>query len=388
MGNISHKRVSLLFLIILVSATVHAQYDSIRVANDFRYYLQHLPPTYNPVTPSALILALHGGLGSGPQLENQSGLSAKADQENYVVVYPEGVVGNFGIRTWNAGGCCGYALDNNVDDVGFIDQLLDTLIEHLSIDTNRIFVTGMSNGGFMAYRLACELSHRIAAIAPVAASMSFVCQPQDPVSIIHFQSYLDENVPYYGGIGNGLSNHYNPPLDSVFDVWAGFNSCSMLADTVYNGADYDKLTWTGCNCNSAIHYYITHDGGHSWPGGTATVIGDPVSQYISANNLMWDFFQQHPMCLPTFIDRTKTLVPEVEIYPNPATNWIAVSSSKVGAIKKVVFQNIMGEVLIEKDYQDRNKVELELKDFLSGIYFIQITFATGQRISKKVILEN
>ncbi|MEA3446040.1 MAG: PHB depolymerase family esterase, partial [Bacteroidota bacterium] len=185
--------------IILILFTVNdltAQYDSISIGNDNRYYLQHLPPTYDPVVPSALVLALHGGFGSAPNLENQSGLSTKADQENFIVVYPEGIVGNFGIRTWNAGGCCGYAVDNNIDDVGFIDQLLDTLIAGLSIDTSRIYVTGMSNGGFMAYRLACELSHRIAAIAPVAATMSFDCLPVNPVSIIHFHSYLDENIPY------------------------------------------------------------------------------------------------------------------------------------------------------------------------------------------------
>jgi polyhydroxybutyrate depolymerase len=363
---------------------VYAQYDSIFVGNEYRYYLQHFPPTYNTATPSALVLALHGGLGSGPQLETQSGLSAKADQENFVVVYPEGVVGNFGIRTWNAGGCCGYAMNNNVDDVGFIDKLLDTLINNFSIDTTRIFVTGMSNGGFMSYRLACELSHRIAAIAPVAASMIFNCLPANPVSIIHFHSYLDDNIPFDGGIGNGLSIHYNPPLDSVFGVWANFNSCSIMADTVYDGADFDKVTWTGCNCNSAIEYYITHDGGHSWPGGNSTAIGDPVSQYLSANDLMWDFFQQHPLCMTTSINQANISKPKIEVYPNPAQNRISVSS-KGNPINRIVIQNIMGEVLIAKDFPGSSTIGIDLKELESGFFLIQIILS-AEKISKKMIV--
>ncbi|MEA3446339.1 MAG: T9SS type A sorting domain-containing protein, partial [Bacteroidota bacterium] len=245
-------------------------------------------------------------------------------------------------------------------------------IAGLSIDTSRIFVTGMSNGGFMAYRIACELSHRIAAIAPVAATMSFDCLPVNPVSIIHFHSYLDENIPYDGGIGNGVSDHYNPPLDSVFDVWAGFNSCSVFADTVYNGTDYAKIGWTGCNCNSEIIYYITHDGGHSWPGGSSTIFGDSVSQYISASNLMWDFFVQHPLCFATSIDQTENHSSEIKIYPNPTTGLVNISTNISNIIKSISVYDIMGETVFFQKISRRENIKIDFEHLVSGIYFIRI----------------
>ena len=104
-----------------------------------RTFLLHLPIGYNDSTDIPLIVAMHGGFGNAYSIENQSQLSAKADVENFIVVYPEGVVGGgLNISSWNAGWCCGYASNSNVDDVGFIDALLDTLINLYAVDTNRI----------------------------------------------------------------------------------------------------------------------------------------------------------------------------------------------------------------------------------------------------------
>ena len=148
------------FLSILLFVCIHcfvsAQYDSIYFDGMYRTYQLHLPSDYDGSQNTSLIIAMHGGFGSGTQLEIQSQLSVKADEENFIVVYPEGVESLLNIRTWNAGGCCGYAMNNNIDDVGFINALMDTLISNYSIDTLRIYATGMSNGAFMSYRLACE----------------------------------------------------------------------------------------------------------------------------------------------------------------------------------------------------------------------------------------
>ena len=258
--NKSPKIFLTLALLLSITASSFAQYDSIPLNGRIRSYLVHLPTSYTGTTPTSLIIAMHGGFGSAANMQNQSQLSTKADAENFIVVYPEGVK-NIGIRTWNAGWCCGYASNNNIDDVGFIDVLLDTLIQKYSIDTNRIYATGMSNGGFMSYRLACELSTRIAAIAPVAASMSVTsCNPTRPMPIIHFHSYEDTNIPYLGGNGAGVSNHYNPPLDSVLNAWSNTSSCSNLNDTIVDNAQYTYTKWDNCNCNAEIQYYITHDG--------------------------------------------------------------------------------------------------------------------------------
>ncbi len=132
-----------------------AQMDSIQYNGRQRTFKVHTPPSYDGSDKTPLVLALHGGKGSADGMEYISQLSAKADQEGFIVVYPEGVKSPWGDRTWNAGGCCGYAMNQNIDDVGFIDALLDTLQVNLNLDNERIYASGMSNGGFMSYRSAC-----------------------------------------------------------------------------------------------------------------------------------------------------------------------------------------------------------------------------------------
>lgn len=298
-----------ILLAIVLGSTYNcsAQYDSIYFDTQYRTYQLHLPLGYNDNESYPLVIALHGGFGAGPQLENQSQLSAKADAEGFIVVYPEGVQNILNIRTWNGGSCCGYAVNNNIDDVGFISNLIDSLQTDYSVNQSRVYATGMSNGAFLAYKLACELSDKIAAIAPVAGSMNVeVCNPSRPVPVIQIQSKLDDNIPYLGGNGNGVSNHYNPPLDSVLNVWATTANCTNANDTTYIGNDFTSVIWSDCDCHYQINYYLSEDGGHSWAGGNATGIGDPVSNYISANDLMWDFFEQHSLDCQTTEVKTLT----------------------------------------------------------------------------------
>lgn len=314
--------VILVCLLLFLPGYSSAQRGSLLHEGVERTYLLHLPPAYDGRSPYPLVIAMHGGFGSAENLQRMSRLSEAADTLNFVVVYPEGVAAAFGIRTWNAGGCCGPAVRNNVDDVGFIAALIDTLKASLNLDLRRVYATGMSNGGMMAYRLACELSDRIAAIAPVAATLAAErCEPARPVPIIHFHSFLDENVPYQGGVGSGVSGFYNPPLDSVFAVWAELNACEVGPDTLRNDADLLWLQWSACQDSAELQLYLTHDGGHSWPGGrkVARPGADPPSQVIDANALMWDFFQAHTLGLPTSVGRRAQ--PEAfelqQNFPNP-----------------------------------------------------------------------
>lgn len=255
-----------------------------------RCYLVHVPESYNENNEVSLIIALHGGLGSAKNIEEQSGLASFSEEKGFIACFPNALN-----KTWNAGGCCGKAVKKNIDDVGFISKLIDELLMRYTINPNKVYVTGMSNGGFMAYRLACELSHKIAAIAPVAGSMNVSsCVPVEPVSVLHFHSYEDSNVPYGGGIGDGVSDHYNPPIDSVLQAWAIKNGCNDNANLIYDGDDYDHFVWGSCTDSTSVELFITHDGGHSWPMGEKPLKrSDQPSQFIDANALMWDFFQQH-----------------------------------------------------------------------------------------------
>ncbi|MBK9591101.1 MAG: phospholipase [Crocinitomicaceae bacterium] len=280
----------------------------------YRTFQLHLPTGYTGTTDIPLVIAMHGGTGTGPQMALQSLLNPKSNAEDFVVVYPEGIPNTSGgLRTWNAGWCCGYAVTQNVDDVAFISALIDSLNLLYAIDLNRVYATGMSNGGFMSYRLGCELSERIAAIAPVACSMGMNdCFPAVAVPVIAFNSFLDTNVPVNGGVGSGLSDHWNSPQDSVMAVWSNYNGCDPTADTLQNDSEFLHLKWSNCNCGYTNEQYITQDGGHSWPGGIA--FGDPVSAYIDATDLMWDFFLQYDLSCPLSVEENEN---EVLIYPNP-----------------------------------------------------------------------
>lgn len=366
-------------ILLAIAIPLSAQYDSLSHGGQQRYFLQHLPTGYTGSNSYSLIIAMHGGFGSAFNLQDQSQLSVKADQDGFIVVYPEGVKSPIGIRTWNAGGCCGYAMNQNIDDVGFINRLLDTLIQRFSVDTNRIYATGMSNGGFMSYRLACELPERFAAIAPVASSMFTNCSPSIGVPVIHFHSYADSNVPHLGGYGNGVSTHYNPPLDSVLNVWAGFNECITLQDTLRDGNDYDHIVWTDCKCDWDVEWYITHDGGHSWPGGNKTVIGDTVSVYISANDLMWDFFQAHPNCLATGVNQRPT--PDGQkVFPNPTSGLIHIQLLE-RASRLVSVYSLDGQLMVTKEIHGSGR--LDLSQLSPGLYMVQIDGTNTRLIYKE-----
>lgn len=365
------QKLILLISLFFVLNVSYAQYDSIPFGGYDRTFLVHLPTGYTGTTDLPLIIAMHGGFGNAYNMQNQSQLSVKADAENFIVVYPEGLEGGgLGISSWNAGWCCGWASNNNIDDVGFINALLDTLIVQYSIDTSRIYATGMSNGGFMAYRLACELSDRIAAIAPVAASMSMTtCTPQRPVPIISFHSYLDTNVPYDGGVGSGTSGHYNSPQDSILNAWSAMNACSTTNDTVINNSQFLHRKWSNCDCETEIEQYVTQDGGHSWPGGNQTVFGDPVSNFINANDLMWPFFQQYSLdCDPLSVIDSHIENSKVVIYPNPTSGHINIQTDVDYQEIEVTVFNLLSEKILSL----KNQNVIDLKSIPSGTYFLII----------------
>ncbi len=359
--------------------------DSILHDTYQRSFLVHLPPNYSPNEETALLIAMHGGFGSASNLQNQSQLSAKADTENFIVVYPEGVKGGvLDIRTWNAGECCGFASNFNVDDVGFINALLDTLIQRYSIDTERIYAAGMSNGGFMAYRLACELSERIAAIASVGSSMSLPeCTPSRAVPLIHFHSYLDENIPYAGGVGTaGASNHFNISQDSIQSIWSALNACPSEKEVVVDNEEYTFIRYDDCACGSKIDHYTTQDGGHSWPGGVATPVGDPTSKFINANDLMWTFFQQYTLTC----DNTSSLNPTAKnttdfiLSPNPSTGIFVCESSILSQPYQLSVFDSQGKMVLEVE----DTPILDLSAQLPGLYYLRIK-SEGQHLIRKML---
>lgn len=269
---------------------------SIRIDGLNRTYLLNLPPDYHE-NPSEfpLVIGLHGAGGKSVQFEQDYRFTKKANDSGFIAVYPEGIQsgGVLGVRTWNAGTCCHEAAEYDIDDVGFIATLIDELISNYRINPARVYIAGMSNGGMMAYRLACEISDKIAAIAVVSGSMvvSETCSPARPVPVLHIHSQNDTKVPYMGGIGIG--DYHFPPVDTALAAWVSINSCHTSELIVVDDARYKYMSWPDCSDGSAIELYLTKDGGHSWPGGQhARLRADPPSEVINATDVIWDFFQR------------------------------------------------------------------------------------------------
>ena len=285
-----------------------------------------------------------------------------------MVVYPEGLVFNQN-RSWNAGNCCPPAMNQNVDDVRFIDNLLDTLFSNYPIDTTRVYATGSSNGGMLCYRLACELSFRLAAIAPNCCSqMYYPCSPTNNIPIISFHSKVDPIVFYDGGMGGAppLTTINFPSQDSTLNVWTQKNNC-QTRDTIINGngTNYDFIKIHNCSCNVEIHHYATTDGSHSWPGGNPN--NNPVSTQISATDLLWSFFQNYTLdCITTGDENTIETNFKITVFPNPFSNKINLTNSTL--YENAVLIDCLGQVILKGK-------DIEHQDFSSlagGLYFLRI----------------
>jgi polyhydroxybutyrate depolymerase len=342
-------------------------YDSILFEGRWRTYLTHLPTGYNTSGKYPLVLAFHGGSPLGYQsIQFQSKLTQKSDSAGFIVVYPEGVkvAGN---RTWNAGGCCAPATTLNINDVGFVNALLNNLISKNSIDTARVYATGFSNGALLCYRLATQLTYRFAAIAPVAGDLVYYpWNPTRAIPIISFHSYKDQNVKYFGGITTGATGTWFPPQDSVFNIISTNYKCSIKKDTLFHNAlTYDHFKYSNCNCNAVIEQYVSYDGEHSWPGGLASG-GTTVSNQFSATYLMWQFFQKYTTaCQKT---RVKN-IPEksqIQAFPNPFQDKIQLTGNYDNVQCTLI--NGHGQVV----WCGKNIEQQNFSHLSKGLYLLQI----------------
>jgi polyhydroxybutyrate depolymerase len=213
-------------------------------------------------------------------------MSTKSDGEGFVVVYPDGLG-----SSWNAGACCGTSMSTNVDDVGFVSDLIDALQSQLCIDAKRVYATGFSNGGFLSHKLACEMSTRIAAIAPVSGVLAPpVCNPTRPVPVMHFHGTGDAVVPYDGSMAMGFTS-----APDTFAGWGARNGCTGAPTESFRKNDAHCASYSGCNAGATVTLCTIDNGGHEWPGGLPVPPLGYTTTNISATDAMWDFFRDHPM---------------------------------------------------------------------------------------------
>lgn len=290
-------------------------YDSILGRNLTRTYMIHIPPSYENGAAMPLVLNFHGGGGTANTAEIAvGGMNKKSDQEGFIAVYPNGTssVNEPGKKqAWYAEDTLNISFIKKVDDIGFIRTLLIELKKGYSIDPKRIYVTGISNGAWMTYAVACKLSEEIAAIAPAAGGTALKdCNPENPVSIIHFHGTADPGWPYDGG-ASCYTDSIRQSASEVISKWRKINSCSPNIKTTYQKGDTTCNTYDSCSKGTEITLCTIEGGGHTYPGGydfpsekiipwdreCALGIGIGVgksSKDISALDAMWDFFRNHP----------------------------------------------------------------------------------------------
>jgi polyhydroxybutyrate depolymerase len=265
-----------------------------------RTYRMHVPAGRDGSAPLPLVLVLHGGGGTGAQIERLTGFNAVADAQGFVVVYPDGVQ-----RQWNDGrdGERLRARVGGVDDVGFIGALLDHVAGRVRVDPRRVYATGISNGGFMSHRLGMDLSARIAAIAPVAGTLGEAIAarfaPAQPVAVMHLHGTRDAFVKYDGGdvIGRG---GVAVSVGRVVDLWVTANGCATPPRTEQlpdrdpaDGTRVRRDAYAPCRAGTEVVSYSVEGGGHTWPGRSMPGLGR-TTRDIEGAPLIWEFFARHP----------------------------------------------------------------------------------------------
>jgi polyhydroxybutyrate depolymerase len=261
-------------------------------------YVQ-VPSGYQPSHCAPLVLNFHGVTSDAWGQERLSRMGEVSEREGFILVNPEGVTpAQIGLssfsqaRSFNAGDCCGVAETAGVDDVGFIRVALDALSHEFCVDSSRVFSTGMSNGGFFSHHLGCELSERIAAIAPVAGVNGTAdCAPTRPIPVMHFHGTNDRYIPYAGQPQPGFISAPQSALD-----WATRNGCSGKTEITYDHGDTQCLTYLeGCSLGASSTLCTVTDGGHTWPSGMpAPLLLGKTSTDIEASEEIWKFFSAHP----------------------------------------------------------------------------------------------
>jgi len=276
--------------------------ETITVDGTQRTYRLHVPPSYDSSKPAPLVIALHGRLGTGEGQERLSHFDKVSDEHGFIVVYPDGLE-----RSWADGRGGTPADKNGLNDVKFISALIDQLRKEYRINAGQVYVTGMSNGGFITARLACDLSDKVVAVGIVAASLSVntadSCSPSKPVSVAVFQGSEDPLVPFAGGeMGKNTAGGMILSHEQSVKKFAQLNRCSgkpqleHIPDAANDGTTIEVTHYLSCLDGAEVRGYAIQNGGHTWPGGMqyapAPMIGK-TTHNLDASETIWEFFAAH-----------------------------------------------------------------------------------------------
>ncbi len=254
-----------------------------RVAGANRVARVHIPDTPDG-RALPLVFNFHGYLSNSQQHQDYSRLNARADERGVIAVHPDGVN-----RSWNAGTCCGHAQRTGVDDVAFVDELLRRVEALHPVDRTRVYAMGLSNGGFMSYRLACERSDVFAALVPVAGvNVTKECTPARAVPLLHFHGTEDTIVPYEGSSSSDLVS-----APESTRAWAEKMGCGDTRTETLVAGDVRCESFEGCPAGVEVTLCTVNGGGHTWPGADDFPPLGSTTHDVDATNMALDFMLRH-----------------------------------------------------------------------------------------------
>lgn len=369
---------SLLLLTAIASGqnTLSGTIQSGGLTRDYRLYV---PAAYTGAAAVPLVLNLHGYGSNNLEQEVYGSFHAIADTANFLVVMPNGTLDGQGKRFWNTflGGA-------SVDDVAFLSDLIDTLSATYNIDPNRIYSTGMSNGGFMSYELACALNDRIAAIASVTGSMIQsrlnACNPGRPVPVMEIHGTADGVVPYTGSAMNTFV-----AIPALVAAWVDFNDCSPtpVITPVPNASTTDGCTaehylYTGGDNGSTVEHYKIIGGGHTWPGALFNI--GVTNQDFNASKEIWRFFSQFKLdALTATKDADAAGLPAWSLAPNPVSgNYMILRSEGSAKVKKLAIYNSTGMLLqTVVPVVENDGIKIPAGGLENGVYILSVDTGNG-----------
>ncbi len=288
-----------------------------------RDYRLHVPPAAASGNPLPLILNLHGATQNGLLEEIQSGMDASADQDGYLVAYPDGTriakvltpdpVAKQAQYGWNAGHCCGLPVTRHINDIGFLEQVIADIARRTPTDLRRVYMTGISNGGMMAYAMAAEASDHVAAISSVSGQVELpTIHPTRPVPTLEFHS-VNDPIAKWSGVPNKDPKLRLSVMQGI-DQWVRADGCQPgpvtgatvvgAAGSISAGETATPVTYQHCRGGSEVSLWRFTGSGHVWPGSTLNT--GPKSTWIlqgagrgtvlvDANESMWQFFQRYQL---------------------------------------------------------------------------------------------
>jgi polyhydroxybutyrate depolymerase len=371
------KKLLLSLVLIAICATSYSQQTT--ESWDFdglnREYIQYVPSVYDGSEAVPLVIVLHG-LGDVMSNMAQVGFHQVSDTANFIVITPQALVDPLSSSTaWNSGaGAFGFTLNADVDDVGFLNAIIDSVSDQYNIDASRIFATGFSMGGFMTNRLACELNDRVASIASVAGTVGsgLTCTPGGDIPVCHFHGTSDGTVGY-GISGGGLQdNTFGTNAADWISFWSSNNGCGAITlegqfpNTANDGYVVDYVEYGGCTNSSRVVHYKVHGADHVWLG---------QSNDVFYTTEIWKFFLG---LSPTNLVASELGIGDNEIasigvYPNPTSDVLRIENTEAKILNVSVF-NTTGQLV--KEFSGSTNT-IDVSELQTGVYQIMVATEKG-----------